>query len=417
MSAHAASPSPSPAAPVRAGSLLAFMWGAYFLNYCDRQAVFAMFPVLRTELGMTDTQLGLTGSIFLWVYGVGCPIAGQIADRMSKRLLVVASLALWSLVTLGTGWASTAVVLLALRAAMGVSESLYMPAAISLTANAHPPEQRSRAISVLTTAQIIGTIGGSWFGGWMAQRGHWREAFFVLGGVGLLYAVPYFLFLRRVDETAAVETRSAGGRFAVAALVRVPTYLLLCVVFPLFLFGLWLIYSWLPNFLHEKFHLDLAEAAFTATAYLQSATLVGMLSGGLLADRLYRRTRASRLWLLTATFVCCAPCLHLLGNSATLTLTCLAAAGFGLFSGFLMGNIFPAAFEVVPADARASAVGVLNFCGSLLSGLAPLVGGMWKRSVGMEQILTFTAGGYLVGAALLVAGIRWLFPRDYARVH
>jgi predicted MFS family arabinose efflux permease len=397
--------------------LLAFMWGAYFLNYCDRQAIFAMFPVLKGDLAMTDTQLGLTGSIFLWVYGIGCPIAGQLADRMSKRLLVVGSLAIWSLVTLGTGWASTAVILLVLRAAMGVSESLYMPAAISLTANAHPAEKRSRAISILTTAQIIGTVGGAWFGGWMAQQGRWREAFFVLGGIGILYAIPYFLFLRRVDETAQVETRPAGGRLAAAALLRVPTYLMLCVVFPLFLFGLWLIYSWLPNFLHEKFDLDLAQAAFTATVYLQSGTLVGMLGGGVLADLLYRRVRSARFWLLTASLLLCAPCLHLLGNAATLGVTCVAATGFGLFSGFLMGNIFPAAFEVVPADTRASAVGVLNFCGALLSGLAPLVGGMWKRSVGMEHLLTGTAVAYLAGAAILIAGIRHLFPKDYARVH
>ncbi len=408
---------PPPARALPSWQLLVLMWGAYFLNYCDRQAVFAMFPVLRGELGLSDTQLGLTGSIFLWVYGVACPIAGQVADRVSKRLLVVLSLVLWSVVTLATGFASGAAMLLLLRAAMGVSEGLYMPAAIALTANAHAPQQRSRAVSILTTAQIFGTVGGSWFGGWMAQQGRWREAFVILGIIGLVYAVPYRWLLRRVDETALVETKAAGARFAVAALFRVPTFGMLCVVFPLFLFGLWLIYSWLPNFLHEKFGLGLAEAALTATAYLQGATLVGMLVGGVAADRLYRASRSARLWLLTATFVLCAPCLHLLGNAATLVGTCWAAAGFGLFSGFLMGNIFPAAFEVVPADTRASAVGVLNFCGSLLSGLAPLVGGTWKQSVGMERLFSYTAAGYLLGAAILLLTIRFLFPRDYARVH
>lgn len=411
---------PASAAPTawrQPRTLLMFMWGAYFLNYCDRQAIFAMFPALKADLGLTDTQLGLTGTIFLWVYGIGCPIAGQLADRVSKRWLVVFSLAVWSVVTFATGLVGTAFALLALRAAMGVSEALYMPAAISLTANAHAPEKRSRAIAWLTTAQIFGTAGGAWFGGWMAQHGRWREAFFCLGVMGLLYAVPYFLFLRKVDENAQVETKPAGAKLAIAALVRVPTYLMLCVVFPLFLFGLWLIYSWLPDFLHEKFNLDLTEAAFTATAYLQGATLVGMLSGGYLADRLYTVTRSARFWLLVATLVCCAPCLHILGNSATLTATCIGAAGFGLFSGFLMGNIFPAAFEVVPADTRASAVGVLNFCGALLSGLAPLVGGLWKRTVGMETLLTLTAFIYLGGAVLVLLGIRYLFPRDYARVH
>ena len=75
-----------------------------------------------------------------------------------------------------------------------------MPTAIALTANAYPPALRSRAIAVLTTAQIAGTVVGSWFGGWMADRGQWRGAFFVLGAVGLLYALPYFLFLLQVRE-------------------------------------------------------------------------------------------------------------------------------------------------------------------------------------------------------------------------
>jgi predicted MFS family arabinose efflux permease len=376
-----------------------------------------MFPVLKSELGFTDPQLGLTGSIFLWVYGLGCPIAGQIGDKYSKRLLVVLSLAIWSVVTVATGFATSAVMLLALRAAMGVSESLFMPSAIALTASAHAPAKRSRAIAALSTAQIAGTVGGGWFGGWMAQQGRWREAFFVLGALGLLYAVPYALFLRGVDEQAQVETKKSGASLAVAELIKAPTFLLLCVVFPVFVFGLWLLYGWLPNFLHEKFTLNLADAAFNATAFLQGATLIGMLSGGVLADWLYHRTKAARLWLLAASLLFCAPCLHALGSSDSLAATRLAAMSFGLCSGFFMANIFPSAFEVVPADARASAVGVLNLFGAVISGFALLFGGLWKQSVGIERLLSFTALFYLLSALLLVAGIRLLFPRDYQRIH
>lgn len=397
--------------------LVVFMWGAYFQNYTDRQAVFAMFPVLRDELGMSDTQLGLTGSVFLWVYGLCCPIAGQIADRYSKRAMVVWSLAVWSLVSIGTGLVQSAFALLALRAAMGVSESLYMPAAISLTANAHPPEKRSRAIAALTTAQLFGTVGGAWFGGWMAQKGLWREAFFVLGGTGILYALPYYLFLRGVNEEAEVETKRAGSKIALVDLLKVPTYLSLCVVFPLFVFGLWLLYGWLPTFLHEKFNLDLSEAAFDATVYIQVATLVGLMSGGYVADKLYVRTKASRLWILTASIVLCAPCLYVLGTCETLGVTRAAAAGFGLFSGLLMGNVFAASFEVVPSNTRASAVAFLNFCGAALSGFAPLLGGAWRATLGIEGLLVYTAFAYLAGGILLLATIRWLFPRDYERIH
>ncbi len=409
---------PDQAKMLRQGTwLVAFMWVAYFLNYCDRQAISAMYPVLQSDLQLTDTQLGLLGSIFLWVYGFGCPLAGQLADKFSKRLLVVLSLVIWSLVTGFTGLATSAVVLLALRAAMGISESLYMPAAISLTANAHAPERRSRAVAALTTAQVAGTVGGAWFGGWMAHHGQWRQAFFYLGAVGVLYAIPYYWFLRRVNEEQAVETKRATAGLAVAELFKVPTYIVLCIVFPLFLFGLWMLYAWLPNFLFEKFSLSLKDAGFTASIYLQTATLVGLLGGGVIADRLFLRTRAARLWLLTTTLVCCAPCLFFIGNSATLPATCVAAAGFGLFSGFLMGNIFPAAFEVVPADTRASAVGFLNFFGAIVSGFAPLVGGMWKHSVGIEKLLSYTSLTYLVAAVLLLYTIRYLFPRDYAKIH
>src|SRR4029079_16641658 len=133
-------------------------------------------------------------------------------------------------------------------------------------------------------------------------------------------------------------------------LIRVPTYILLCVVFPVFVFGLWLIYGWFSDFVHQKFKLDLGDAALNATVFLQGTALIGLLTGGILADRLYRRTRAARLWLLTASLLLCAPCLHFLGHSETLASTRLAASAFGLFSAFFMANIFPASFEVVPVD-------------------------------------------------------------------
>lgn len=394
--------------------LVVFMWGAYFLNYCDRQAVFAMFPALKAGLGLTDTQLGATGSIFLWVYGIGNPIAGWIADRYSKRILVIASLIVWSFATIGTGFVTSAVMLLLLRAAMGISESMFMPAAIALTAGAHAPTQRSRAIAALSTAQIVGTVGGGWFGGWMAQQGRWREAFFILGATGLIYAVPYFFFLRTVRENsnANMVEQEAGGR----PFLRVRSFLLLCAIFPVFVFGLWLIYSWLPNFLHEKYSLRLGDAAFNATAFLQGGTLVGMVSGGYLADRLFLRNAAARFWLLTSSLLVCAPCLCGLGWSATLDGTRVAATLFGLSAGVFMGNIFPAAFDVVSASRRSSAVGLLNFFAALVAGFAPLLGGIMKQTIGFEGLLYRTATAYVLAALILILGTSRWHRDDHARI-
>jgi len=393
------------------------MWFAYFLNYADRQAMFAMFPALKLDLGMTDEQLGLVGTVFLWVYAFGCPIAGQIGDRFSKRLLVVLSLVVWSIITLATGLAASGTIMLALRAAMGVSESLYMSSAVALTANAHPPELRSRAVSMLMTGQIAGTVAGSWFGGWMADRGEWRGAFFVLGAVGVLYALPYFIFLRSVNEPAGTISVVSAPRFAATGLIKVRTFLLLCVVFPIFVFGLWLLYGWLPSFLHDKFSLNQSDAAFNATVFLQTATFVGVIGGGVLADVLYRRTKAARYWLMATSLLLCAPCMHALGNSDTLMVTRIAASSFGFFSGLLIGNIFPAAFDVVQGDARASAVGALNFFGAIISGFATLFGGLWKQSLGIDRLLSLTALGYILAGVVLIFGIKRLFPRDFERIH
>jgi len=263
----------------KAWLLVGFTWIAYCLNYSDRQVIFSIFPILKSELKFTDAQLGLTGSVFLWVYGLCSPIAGQIGDRFSKRSLVAMSLLLWSGVTALTGAAHSAAMILTCRALTGVTESLFVPAAVALLANAHRPENRSRAFALYGTGQLAGIVLGGWYGGFMAQEFQWRFAFYSLGVIGILYCYPYFRFLKSFSEEAHVETRKSGTTLAVTALARIPTYLVLCVVSGVFNLSLWLLYTWLPNFLYEKFSLGLADAGYTATVYLQSASLVGMLAG------------------------------------------------------------------------------------------------------------------------------------------
>jgi MFS family permease len=417
--ATATSPAPPPPgiSTGRAWFLVGFMWVAYFLNYSDRQVVFSIFPILKSELGFSDTQLGLTGSVFLWVYAICSPIAGQIGDRFSKRALVVLSLFLWSGVTTLTGLSHSAFTLLACRALIGITESLFMPAAVALTANAHGPATRSRAIAVFDTAQLGGVVMGGWFGGFMAQEYHWRWAFYSLGLFGILYALPYFSFLRNTSEEAQVETKRSGSRFAISALIRVPSYRILCLVFPAFTFVLWLLYAWLPNFLYEKFSLSLSEAGFAATVFLQTATFIGLLLGGVLADWLYRHTQAARFWLVACGLFLAAPCVHLVGNSASLFSTKLAAIGFGLGSGILIANLMVSSFDVIPADTRASAVGWLNFIGAFVSGFAALLGGSLRQTVGIHRLLSYSSFLCVLAGGLLLLAIRFYFHKDYERVH
>src|SRR5262249_31863932 len=178
--------------------------------------------ILKSDLKFTDTELGLTGSIFLWVYALCSPIAGQIGDRFSKRILAVLSLVLWSGVTFLTGWSSSARMLLICRALIGVTESMFVPVAMAVTAAAHRPGTRSRAVALLATAQLGGVVMGGWYGGLIAEKFHWRMAFYSLGVIGICYAVPYFTFLKGIPEGLQLRSGSAGKGLAVFALARIP---------------------------------------------------------------------------------------------------------------------------------------------------------------------------------------------------
>ncbi len=403
--------------------LVAWMWVAYFLNYCDRQAVFAMFKVLKTDLSMSETQLGLTGALFLWVYGIGCPIAGFLADRFSKKMLIICSLIVWSLVAIATGLSVSASMLLAMRAAMGVSEALFMPAAISMTTNSTAPKWRSRAVASLTTAQIAGVIAGASFGGWMAQQGHWRMAFILLGLCGLAYAAPFAWYLSRLpigadrDETAGdlrsdLASFETNSRPSLLSIFQVPTFRILCAAFPLFVFGLWMIYSWLANYIEEKFELSTAQAAWISTAYLQLATIFGLFAGGYIADRFRKKYRSARMTVLLASVGCCAPLLVAIGQVENLDLLKFILVAYGFFSGWMIGNIFPAAFEVVGSSRRGLAVGILNFFGAALSGFAPLMVGTWKKSYGLPGMLGVAGIAYALAAVLLALAIIFTLPKD-----
>jgi MFS family permease len=372
---------------------------------------------LKSELHFTDVQLGLTGSIFLWVYAICNPISGQIGDRYSRRKLVALSLFLWSAVTALTGLSNSAWMLLTCRGLLGVTESLFMPSAMALLATVHGPTTRSLAANLFGIGEYVGVAMGGWFGGFMAQDYHWRLAFLCLGVAGMLYTIPYLAFLKGIGEEVPAETKKPGERLSITVLVKIPTYRFICVVFPICFCVFWLLYTWFPLFLYEKFSLSLAESGFSATVYLQSANLVGSLVGAALADRLYAWTTASRLWVSVAGFFLSAPCLYWIGNSESLFLTKVAAVGFGLTGSLFIANITVSIFEVIPPDTRASAYGCLNLTGSLVTGFASMLEGRLKERIGIQNMLSYAALACLAAGILVIVCIQFYFHRDYKRAH
>jgi len=395
-------------------ALIAYLWVAYALNHADRQVVYTLLPALQQTFGFSDAMLGLTGALFLWVYGAFSPIAGILGDRFSRVKLVVGSLVVWSAFTILSGLAPNGTSLLVCRALLGVSECFFMPAAFALMANAHGPQTRSRAIAIFASSQMVGVALGGSLSGWIAQELNWRFAFILLGACGILFALPLWRFLLRVPaHFTSMDTNNPASIKSFGTLFRVPSLRVVTVFVSVATFGLYLVYTWLPTFLFDRFSISLARAGFEASFYPQLGTAAGLFAGGFAADMLYLKRKSARFWIILVAFLGCAPCLYLIGAGATLAATRAAAIFFGFFAGFVSANQAASAFDVVPASQRATAVGVLNVTGASISGFAPYLGGLARRSIGIGQLMAYTSAAYLATSLIILYAILRHFDKDH----
>ena len=399
--------------PLRPWRVVGLLWLAFLINYVDRQAVYSIFPVLRSQLRFTEVQLGLTGSIFTWIYSVSMPLAGRLADLLPRRRMVLASLVLWSLATIGTGSSSSAEVLLLWRAAMGVTEALYFPAAVGLIAAVHGASTRSKALALHATAQLAGIALGGWFGGWSAETIGWRNGFFVLGGVGLAYAV---VLAGTLPGAAGGQTESPKVPAAATDIFRSRCYLMLACVFFAFCAELWMLYAWLPDFIHGKFGLSLAQSGFTATFYLQGGSAIGALAGGALADAAAKRFRAGRFHTAGAGVLLSAPLAYATFASESLAMMKLAALGFGAAAGLMIANVFAAAYDVIAERNYGFGAGVLNFVGGLSGGASIFLTGLLKERFGVETLMAWVAAAAAAFAASMLAATSVWFEKDRQRL-
>ena len=172
------------------------LWFICFFNYADRQAIFSIFPKLKSEFGFDPVQLGLIGSAFAWVYAAGAPIAGYVGDRLRRKDLILGGCLFWSFITVTTSWCSKLWQFVTVRALEGVGETFYFPASMSLVSDYHGPRTRSRAMSFHQSSVYAGTIVGSWFAAWLAEHYGWRSGFYFFGSAGVLLAIVLYVFLR-----------------------------------------------------------------------------------------------------------------------------------------------------------------------------------------------------------------------------
>lgn len=388
--------------------LVALLWVAGLLNYLDRQVIFSLFPLVREDLNLTDAQLGWTSSSFLWVYALASPLCGFAADRFGRVRLIVGGLILWSAVTFVTGRANTFAELLTARAAMGLSEAFYLPAALALIANHHGEATRGRATGLHYSGIYAGIVIGGAGGGWLGENYGWRLAFTLLGVVGVAYSLVLARTLHEAPKTPTSQPAAVSFRAAVAKLLRLRAMWVLLFVFVATSAANWLIYTWMPLYLFERFQLSLTRAGFLATFWIQVGSVAGILLGGAVADWWARRDSRGRIRLQALGLLAAAPFLFLSGFTTSTTLVAVGLLVFGIGRGMFDANAMPVLCLFAPEHLRSTGFGLLNFAGVLAGGVMATAAGYLKESVGLGQLVQ--AGGLfvLLAAAALAAASRSL---------
>jgi len=384
--------------------VVGLLWWVCFFNYADRQAIYSVFPLLQPQFHLTNVQLGIVGSAFMWMYALAGPFAGWLCDRWPRKRIIVVALVFWSGMTALNAWAGDYPVLVLLRALGGLGEAFYFPAALSLLGDFHPGGTRSRAMSVHQSSVYIGTIAGGGIAAWVAERHGWQQSFLLFGLGGVALGVVLVFSLKEPQrQVEPVAVRERGLLSGLKEISRNRVALALIGIFAGANFVASAFLTWLPTFLYQKFHLTLAVAGFSATAYMQLASVVGVLVGGLLADRFVQRLRGGRMLTQGIGLLCGFPFLLLSGWAASLPLLAFALLCFGFCKGMYDANIWASLYDTIPVHRRGFAAGLMNSIGWLGGGLAPLGIAAATHWVSMGTAISSTAAIYLVlGVAMIL---------------
>jgi MFS family permease len=436
--------------------VVAMLWFVCFFNYADRQAIFSVFEPIKGEMGLSDAQLGIVGASFMWVYAGAAPLAGLIGDRFKRKTLILSGLIFWSLITVATAFSKNYTHLVICRALEGFGEAFYFPASMSLVSDYHGPDTRSRAMAVHQSSVYAGTIAGGSVAGVMADYFGWRSSFYLFGWFGVALGIVLLFFLKEPKRGQAegvanlerpdllaeikallerqrarllilvyigasvatwtlVKTTAEGililvtlASIGVLALVRTPMVRVLILVFVGANFVAMIFLTWMPTYLKREFGMSLSMSGVSATVYLQIASVLGVITGGVLADRLARKHRGGRMMAQAVGLFAGVPFIFLTGWTLSIPVLVLALIGFGYFKGMYDANIWASLHDVVRPERRATAVGVMNAIGWLGGGIGTYAIGVAAPVYGMSGCLSANSLVYLCVGLLMIFGV-WAY--------
>jgi sugar phosphate permease len=381
--------------------LISLLWMVSFLNAADRSILNSVKPLLRDAFNITDIQLGIVDTTFFWTYAVCAFIFGRIGDSVRRRNMIIFGLIFWSIATGIMPFATGFAMLLGMRALVAVGESTYYPSATALISAWHKPAMRSRALSIHQTAVFAGGGIGGWVAGRLADSYGWPAPFIIFAALGFVVMAILFKFLR---DDAPGERRAADVKRAepIGVILKNPAALLLCGVFFLATAASSAVLNWCNTYAHDVLGLNLADSALVGPVMITTAGFFSVLVGGLMADSFAAKSSIGRftvlaiglalaaLFLLPFPFVTSVPLVGLL----------LFATSFG--KGLFDGCIYAAMHDVMPAEARATAAGLMTMLGFIGAGITTVV-------LPAIAVHTGLAAGFAMMAALYLTAVIALF--------
>ena len=375
-------------------------------NYLDRWVIAALVePLRKSELHLSDTQLGIIGSSFIIVYTIISPLFGTLGDRRARPPLIALGVMIWSVATTLGGFARGFGSLFAARSTVGVGEAAYATIAPALLADAFPIEKRGRVLAVFFSAIPIGSAAGYIVGGAVAAHFGWRAAFWIAGAPGLLLAMLLLAVKDppRGQHDGHVEGQARGPVLhAYGDLLRNSQFLLAAIGYGAYTFALGGLAYWMPAFLERIRGMEPKEATVTFGAIACATGFVGTFVGGWLGDFFLKRTKQSYLWVSGISTLLAAPATYvaLTNPDRSVYLPAIVVAEVLIF--ICTGPVNSAILNVVAPNERATAVGlsilVMHVLGDVPS--PPLIGRLSDASSLDRAFL-------IVPVAIVVAGAIW----------
>lgn len=352
--------------------LVGLLWVVALLNYMDRQMLATMKPSMQIDIHELEsaTNFGYLMGIFLWVYGLMSPVSGIVADKFNRKWLIVGSLFVWSGVTWLMGYADTFNQLYWLRAIMGISEALYIPAGLSLIADFHSSKTRSLAVGIHMTGLYMGqALGG--FGATIAATFSWHQTFHSFGVIGIVYSIVLILFLQEqksaINDTAEANTSKINNPSSLfkglGVLFSNMSFWIIMFYFAVPSLPGWATKNWLPTLFANNMNIDMTKAGPLSTITIAASSFLGVIFGGILSDWWVQKNLRGRIYTSAIGLGLTIPSLLLIGFGHSLFHVISAAFCFGFGFGMFDANNMPILCQFVSSKNRAKAYGLMNMMG------------------------------------------------------